>query len=97
MDCDLQEKALLKQYRKHFWSLFLMFTKDLLFNSSGSLMYFPPLRDEYIYIITTVTWSEETDHVKLTGADHQIAWDAKRRVWSDDLRLSTRRDPTLRI
>jgi hypothetical protein len=49
---------------------------------------------QYIYIITTVTWSEESDHVELTGADHQIARDTKHRVWSDDPRLSTRRDLT---
>jgi hypothetical protein len=23
-----------------------------------------------LYIITTVTWSEESDHVELTGSDH---------------------------
>jgi hypothetical protein len=27
--------------------------------------------------ITTIIWSEELDHVSLTGADHQITWDAK--------------------
>ena len=56
--------------------------------------------DEGVYdkfIITTVTWSEELDHVSLTGADHQIKLDASRLMWSDDPRLSIRRDPTLRI
>jgi hypothetical protein len=27
--------------------------------------------------ITTVTWSEESDHVKLTGSDHHITRDGK--------------------
>jgi hypothetical protein len=51
----------------------------------------------HIYTITTVTWSKESNHVELTGADHWIARDVKRWVWSDDSCLSTRRDPTLLI
>ena len=51
----------------------------------------------YISIIITVTWSEVLDHIKLTGMDHQIKWDAEPRVWSSDPRLSTRHDPALRI
>ena len=51
----------------------------------------------YISIIITVTWSEVPDHIKLTGMVHQIKWDAECRVWSSDPRLSTRRDPALRI
>jgi hypothetical protein len=31
---------------------------------------------------------EELDHVELTGADHQIARDAKHQVWFHNLRLS---------
>ena len=50
-----------------------------------------------VYIIITVTWSEVPDHVKLTGTDHQIKWDAQRWVWSSDLGLSSRSDLVFQI
>ena len=45
----------------------------------------------YIYIIITVTWSEEPDYVQLTGVDRQIKWDVKHQIWSDNPPLSVRR------
>jgi hypothetical protein len=36
------------------------------------------------FTITTVTWSEESNRVSLTGMDHQITLDALRFVQSDD-------------
>ena len=71
------------------------YTIDLL---SFILLYLASYKGVYNkFIIITVTWSEEPYHVSLTGADHQIKLDASRLVWSDDPRLSTRRDTTLRI
>jgi hypothetical protein len=45
------------------------------------------------YIITTVTWSKESNHVKLTGMDQQTAQYTKRQVRSDDPCLSIRCNP----
>lgn len=50
--------------------------------------------DRYMYGFITVTWSEGSDLVELQVTDHQIKRDTKRRVWSYELCLATRRDPT---
>ena len=48
-------------------------------------------------IMIKVTLSEVPDHVKLTGMDGLIKRDVERGVPSGDLRLSLRRDSSLRI